>query len=484
MTLAKKQAQSVIWQPNPGPQTSFLQATEFECLYGGAAGGGKTDAALFGGLRYIHVPDYKALFLRKTFPELAEVIDRSMVFRHLGGKWNEQKKRWRFPSGAVYEFGYFDRWEHHMRYQGQEYQYITWDELGACAEERFWTFLQSRCRSTNPNLRPMMRATANPGGSGHAWLKKRFVDICGEDGSRLYTDTKTKLQRRFIPARLADNPTLDLNDPSYRQRLESLPDVLRKQLLHGDWGAAVGMALEELQRNTHMVDVTPVPSHWGYFASFDWGFSHPAAYGIFAIGPEKQVILVDSLHLWRKTPLEIVERIDEKLEQLGNPPIRYTVAGRDCWADIKARGENVPTLAEQFAGWGHPLVRANTSRVAGLNNVRAYLTTRGLGKAAVEPKFTMFETRGNLHTLDILQGLVVDPKDREDSLKSDADEYGDGGDDPYDMVRYGLASRPIKSMTPKKKKVHDPNRDPTADDGLKNHPWQTGVRKRRYPWDP
>jgi len=472
-----------LWKPNPGPQTEFLRASEFEVLYGGSAGGGKTDAALFAGLRYVDVEDYKALFLRRTYPELAEVMDRAMVFRNAGATWNKQEKRWRFPSGAVYEFGYFDRWEQHIRYQGQEYQYIAFDEVGTVPQERIWTFLQSRCRSTNPTLRPMVRATANPGGEGHAWNKRRFIDICGEDGSRIYTDPSTGLARRFIPARLTDNPSLDLNDPSYRLRLEGLPDILRRQLLDGDWGASVGVALDELSRDTHLIDPVSVPQHWGWFASLDWGFSHPTAYGVFAVGPEKQVYLVDSLHLWRKTPTEIIERINEKLDGLGNPRLRYTVAGRDCWHDIKARGENTPTIAELFAAHGHPLVMANVSRVSGLNNVRQYLTPRGMGGVKIEPRFKVFRTPGNLHTFDVLESVITDPRDREDTLKTDADEYGDGGDDPYDMVRYGLASRPLTPMAAKKQEVRDPNWDSGFDKLLKaNKMRDKTLKRRKYPW--
>jgi hypothetical protein len=327
-----------------------------------------------------------------------------------------------------------------------------------------------------------VRATANPGGEGHAWIKRRFVDICGEDGSHIHVDSNTGLERRFIPAKLNDNPSLDLNDPSYRLRLEGLPEILRRQLLDGDWGASVGVALDELSRDKHLIDPFVIPNHWGWFASLDWGFAHPMAYGVFAVGPDKQVFLVDSLHLRRNTPIEIIERIDDKLIQLGRPKLKYTVAGRDCWHDIKARGENTPTMAELFSSYGHPLMKANVSRVSGLNNLRQYLTSRGMGGVYMEPRFKIFKTRGNLHTMDILEQIVTDPRDREDAMKVDADEYGDGGDDPYDMVRYGLASRPLTPMAPKKKPIEDRNWDAGWDKLVKANDMKGKFKKRSFPW--
>lgn len=480
---------TVLWKPNPGPQTEFMTASEFEVLYGGAAGGGKSDALLMGGLRYIDRPSYNAIFLKKTYPELMEMIDRSMVFKKMGGVWNEQKKRWKFPSGATYGFGYFEKWKDHTRYQGQQYQYVAWDEIGSVDKEKFWSFMMSRCRTTDPDITTMMRCTANPGGSGHAWLKKRFIDPCGNDGEEIVTDPRTGLKRRFIPARLKDNPHLDLNDPGYRKQLESLPEILRRQLLEGDWSAATGLALDELRRYTHVVDPYEVPDHWNCFGAFDWGYAHPGCFGFFAVAPDRKVVLVDSLHFYRKSPIEIVERIQEKLHELGKNgrpmDLRYTVAGHDVFARHKARGDFGPTIAEEFMRSGLPLMKANISRVQGLNNLRQYISVRGPEGSKREPLFTMMRTVGNERVFDTLESMVVDPRDYEDALKTDADEYGEGGDDAYDMVRYGLASRPAVPMDLDKRKKRDPrNYDTEWDNFVKSHPAQTQrTGGNRAPWN-
>ena len=475
---------AVLWSPNPGPQTEFLKASEFEVLYGGAAGGGKSDALMFGGLRYVHRPTYRALFLRESYPELVEMMDRSIAFKQLGAVWNEGKKRWKFPSGAVYEFGFFQEWKHHTRYQGQEYQYIAWDELGVSPEERRWEYLTSRCRSKDPEIPSLMRGSANPGGAGHAWLKRRFLEKCGALGQHIWADPKTGLTRRFVPARLADNPVLDLNDPSYRKRLEGLPDVLRAQLLEGDWGASSGLALGELDRRIHLIEPFPIPKHWGGFLSMDWGFAHPTSIGFFRTGPEKLVVLQDALRLHRHQPVELIDRINEKLGDLEvhqgyTQPWSAFWAGHDCWADVRARGEDVPTIAEQFARAHLPLQQASISRVAGLNNMRDYITLRDFGGESRDPRFVIFSTPGGRHVFSSLESMVTDPNDMEDSLKINADEYGVGGDDDYDMVRYGLASRPIHPKTMKKKRVKDRNFDHRFDDIMKLHPANPKSRRKR-----
>jgi len=489
-TRVKLKAGEVLgWAPHQGPQTSFFTAKEFEVFYGGSAGGGKTDAQIMLPLKWRDSSNFRAVILRKTFPELQEIIDRSArVYRNFNAVWHESKKRWTFPSGAVIEMGYFELWKHHVRYQGQEYNVILWDELGTVPEERFWTFMMSRCRSADATLPKLMRATGNPGGSGHGWLKERFITPCGKNGQRVYTHPQTKLQRRFIPARLSDNPALVNADPGYQARLESLPPVLRAQLLDGDWGAASGLALHELNRSTHIIPGHELPSQWSFWGCVDWGYAHPASFGLFASDHDGHVRLVDAISMWRKLPHEIVERINECLLAAeekwcsGFPiDLRLVVAGRDCWADYRGRGEVTPSVADQFSEMGMALTKANQSRIAGLNNIRAYLTVIGPGGMEVTPKFKMYDTPGNRLVFGTLQNMVLDPRDADDVLKVDADEYGMGGDDAYDMVRYALAQKPVVVMNKRKPVRDDRNYDTGFSKIMKAHESQRqGQRKRTF----
>lgn len=435
-----------IWTPHPGPQTAFVNSTAYEVLYGGAAGGGKTDALLYGPLDQIHIPSCRVLFLRRTFRELREVMDRALAkFRLLGGVWRESEKRWTFPSGATYEFGYCETYNDVFQYQGQEYTEICYDELGQCPEERVWTYLVSRNRATDPKLRRRMRASANPGGPGHVWLKRRFVDAVASplrehahDGRELGVGV---LSRAFIPARLSDNPTLDVGDPLYRQRLEMLPEVTRRQLLDGDWSAGEGMALSELNRDIHFVKPFDVPPHWYQWGALDWGFNHPFYAGWLAADTDGNAYLVESVSGRRLLPREIAQRI---MDRVPVKQLRKFVAGHDCWNEVKARGENTPSIADQFREEGILLQKANISRASGLNNMRRYLTY-GPDRP---PRFRIMDTPNNRRVFETLESMVVDPDDPEDALKVDADEYGQGGDDAYDMTRYALAARPLVAREP------------------------------------
>lgn len=449
----------MLWSPHPGPQTAFLASTAYEVLYGGQAGGGKSDALLFGGLRQIDHPQYKALIMRRTFPELRELIDRSLaVFPQLGGAWNQQDHRWRFPSGATYQFGYCSTYAEALQYQGQQYTWIGFDEIGQLGEERVWLYLMSRNRSAAPGLVRMMRASANPGGPGHGWLKRRFVSRCAGDGTpvEVMPDNRTgeddqPTSRAFIKATLRDNPTLMAHDPEYEARLRLLPELEYKWLALGDWDAGAGLALADLQRDKHLFGgFEGIPAHWTVFGAFDWGYQHPFAFGLFACDEGGAVYLLDAISGRHLQPPDIALRILDRLEALGvgRARLRYTAAGHDCWADHKARGERVPTIAEHFNTLGLPLVRANISRIAGVQNLRRYLAWKARDvldgvEREITPRFRLCDTPGNRRVFECLESRVCDPDDPEDVFKTDADDRGEGGDDAYDMVRYGLASRPL-----------------------------------------
>jgi hypothetical protein len=432
-----------------------MESTAYELLYGGAAGGGKSEWLLHDGLRQIGHPQYKALLLRRTFPELRELIDRSLaIFPLLGGKWNEQAKRWTFPSGATYQFGYGETYAEMMQYQGQQFAFIGYDELGQIAEERVWTFLISRNRAPYRGIVTRMRATANPGGAGHNWLKRRFISLCPPDGTEYIYEPvpgSRPISRAFIQAFITDNLALAQYDPDYASRLDMLPETERRWLKDGDWNAGAGQALSELSNAKHLVPSFAVPDHWLMFGAFDWGFNHPFQFGLFATDEDGNVFLVESVSGRHLQPVEIIQRITDTLKTKGwnLRRIGTVVAGHDCWADRKARGETVPTIAEQFYEEANLFLdRANISRVSGLQNMRRYLTWRSPDGKEFPPRFRIMDTPANRRVFETLEGMVSDPDNIEDVLKVDANDRGEGGDDAYDMVRYALASRPITSVAP------------------------------------
>lgn len=246
-------AQKILWQPSE-KQSEFLSAPEFEVLYGGAAGGGKSDALLVDclGLQQgaIRKPHYRAILFRRTFPELRELTDRAReLYPSIipGARYHEADKEWRFPSGAKVLLGYLEADRDRFRYQGAEYQWVGWDELTQWGSSVPYEYLLSRVRTTDPELTCYVRATTNPGGYGHEWVRNRF-GIADDGGPTRFLDPDTKTFRRFIPARLADNPHLSSTD--YGQRLTGLSAMERRALLDGRWdvievrGAIYGAEME------------------------------------------------------------------------------------------------------------------------------------------------------------------------------------------------------------------------------------------------
>lgn len=216
-----------------GKQLAFLLLPHKEALFGGAAGGGKSDALLMGALQYVHIKNYAAIIFRKTYADLklpGALIDRSFLWlRNTDARWDSQNHAWYFPTGAKVAFGYMDSENTKYRYQGAEFQYVGFDELTQFLEEDY-LYLFSRLRRIKDfPVAPRMRAATNPGGIGHRWVRDRFsIQRVGE------TYRGTNPVRPHIPAFLRDNPFLEQDE--YQEQLERLDPVTREQLLRGDWG--------------------------------------------------------------------------------------------------------------------------------------------------------------------------------------------------------------------------------------------------------
>lgn len=440
--------------PFAGPQTAFNLATEYEVLYGGAKGPGKTHALLFKGFHELANPNAHFLFLRVDYPSLAEAMDRAdEIFPRFGATYVDKHKLWTFPSGALYEFGYAETLKDIRRYSGREPTRLKYDEVGQLADERVWSTMLAELRSPDKTLIRQAEASANPGGPGEPWLMSRFVKPCGEDGNRVYVDpAEPTMTRRFIPARVTDNP-IYANDEKYMATLRSLPHRQRQQLLGGKWGVGVGRGLDELTEVRHIVPAFQVPSHWTVWGAFDWGFGHPFSFGWFAADEDGNAYLVDSVAGHRMLPWEQAERIRERAPERARAVV---YAGHDCWNEVKARDERTPTIAETFKQYGILLKKANISRVTGLNNLREWIKWQGPDEETWTPRFRIMDTPSNRRVYDVLEGMMTDPDDPEDVIKRDANsDTGEGGDDPYDMVRYGMAARPAKTRS---------NEDPDANE--------------------
>lgn len=295
---------NVIWKPQP-KQIAFMQRPEFECLYGGAAGGGKSDALVVEALRQVHIPHYKGLILRKTYPQLTELIDKSLLIypRAIpGARYNSTTHTWNFPSGAKIIFGSMNHKQDRINYQGKSFDFIGFDELTHFEYDEY-TYLYSRCRPNGPGTRCYVRATTNPGGKGHNWVKDRFItaapamtpiteDIEVEDNTG--KTLTIKRDRIFVPATVFDNQELLNNDPGYIASLGMMPEAEKRALLYGDWNSFSGQVFNEWRNDpkhyddrkwTHVVNPFPIPESWPILRGMDWGYSRPFSVGWYAVAP-------------------------------------------------------------------------------------------------------------------------------------------------------------------------------------------------------
>lgn len=346
-------------------QTLWLLLDDREAFYGGAAGGGKSAALLMAALRHVDTAGYAALLLRRSFPQLSQpgmLIPLSQQW--LGGtdaEWNGSRSEWSFPSGAVIRFGHVQDEQAVFNYQGGAYQFVGFDELTQFTPAMYEYISFSRARRDlaleAAGVTVQIRSTANPGGVGHQWVKQRFVDV----------DTRTT-GAVFIPAKVADNPGLDVVD--YTESLSHLGDILRRQLLDGDWGAFEGAAYPDFDPHLHLVDPFDVPDPWERFESVDPGSTNPCAWLAWAVDYDGNHLTFDELYVEEPTPhlpSDIVPLLQAR-RAVWWPEKSRPVALADpaaFAAGPQTKWGRPPSFADEFAAVNVPLVKANNDRVAG-----------------------------------------------------------------------------------------------------------------------
>lgn len=301
-------------KPHPA-QARFLALTQPEAMFGGAAGPGKSSALLMSALQYVDRPKYSGLLLRKTYKELSQtgsIMDRlGEWLRPTAARWNGDLYRWTFPSGARLTFGYCESYADVFRYQGPEYHFVAVDELTTWAEERTWTYFDTRIRRVKGDDTPLrMRAATNPGNVGHDWVYKRFVKP-GDPS------------RPFLPALMSDNHSL--NQAEYEAKLQNQPKVVRDQLLHGIWVKdTIGLvySYDEARNSTQEL---PDLGEWYAVLSVDLGSSEirpTTAFCITLWHPDHETAY--TVRCWAEAgliPSTIAERCHQVLELYPNARI-------------------------------------------------------------------------------------------------------------------------------------------------------------------
>lgn len=463
-------------------QEEFLHLTQQEAFYGGAAGGGKSDALLMGVCSYLDTPGFSALILRRTYTALRQpdaLIPRSHEWwsGKSGAKYDNEQHAWHFPSGAVVKFGYLAGDTDKYQYQSAAFQYIAFDELCQFPQEDY-VYLFSRLRRLfNSEVPLKMRSASNPDGPGQAWVSDRFITASLED--------LAKYDRAFVPARLADNPSLDQD--AYIKSLDYLDPITRAKLLDGDWAVSAGNAFPDFNLS-HIIPVQPIPDHWYRFASHDWGFASPGHH-LWACAvpadPNSSEIPGPGLIIYRElafnhlTPQEIAETI---LHLQAYETIRMTWAGPDIWQEHRSRlsrdqlltlsqsGQLQLSVADQYNRAGLHMQPTNNARIAGRQTIHQNLRIAPTGF----PYLRIMSCCPVL--IKTLRNIRVDPNNMED-VETRYTPESSLRDDAYDALRYllikyraPLSDPPVQGGESKASNVsgykyHDPSgyKDPIAD---------------------
>lgn len=445
-----KKAQNIIFQPNPGPQTDFLAAPEQEVLYGGAAGGGKSFAMVADPMRYVNNPSANMLLVRRSTEELRELISVSKKLYPQAipeARFLERDKTWVFPSGATLWMSYLDRDDDVSRYQGQAFNWIGFDELTQWTSPFAWNYMRSRLRTAkDTGLNLYQRATTNPGGAGHYWVKKAFVDPAPPGKPFWATDVESGdvikfpkghsregeplFKRKFIPATLFDNPYL-ADDGMYEANLLSMPEHQRRQLLEGDWSINEGAAFPEFNPKIHVIEPFDIPNSWMRFRAADYGYGSYTGVLWFAVAPSDQLIVYRELYVSKVTAADLAGMI---LEAEAGEKMRYGVLDSSLWHN---RGDTGPSLAEQMIIRGcrwRPADRSRGSRVSGKNEVHRRLQ---IDEFTGESRLVIFNNCRNL--IAQLPSIPLDKNNPED-VDTNAEDH------LYDALRYGIMTRPRNSL--------------------------------------
>ncbi len=431
--MAGERKTLVIGTPNEKQRLFFLARERFVC-YGGARGGGKSWAVRKkAGLMAMTYPGIRILFLRRTLADLRE-NHLSHLLADLEGlaKYRELDSKFTFSNGSSLKLGYCDHEKDVEHFQGQEYDVIFLDEATQFTE---WMFLMlTACLRGANDFPKRMYLTCNPGGVGHGWVKRLFID-------RDYRSGERAADYRFIPARVYDNAALVKNDPGYVQMLENLPEDLRRAWLEGDWNAFAGQYFKEWRRNVHVLRPFAVPAHWRRYAALDYGLDMLAALFI-AVAPDGKAYVYKEVYRPGLIGSEAAAALREAAD---GEVIHAWLAPPDLW---NRRNDTGRSIAEIFAAGGILLSRAQNDRVSGWMDLHEWLRPYQ-EEGGMAAGLRVFETCTNL--IRTLPQLQCDPH-RPNDTATEPHELTHAPD----ALRYFVAGRPYAPPLPDKRRPELP----------------------------
>ena len=446
---------TLLYQSQPR-QTVFHNNTAQCRLYGGAAGGGKTEAMIweiFAIGTDMQWKKLKGAVFRKTIPDIEKYFINRIrdVFPKNIYTYNKQKRVLTFKAtGTQVEFNFCESESDLVSYQGAEWDFLGIDEFTQHSEYVF-KYLFARLRTKKPGWQVRFFGGSNPGGIGHGWVKRIWID-------KDLMDIEKKFTWDFIPARLDDNPKMLENNPNYEDQLMMLPDeMLRKAWRYGDWNIFAGQFFTEIRHDVHSYEPFELSPHWARFISIDYGYDHLCAVYWYAVDEDGEVYIYKEFVCRHKTYTQVAEKICELTEE--DEDIDYIVADPSIWAK-KGNGEGMSGAEEmqevfEDEGKNWVLTPADNDRQIGWGIMREWLK---IDQRDGKPHSRLHVSKDLTMWWKYVPMLQRDPKKPEDVLKATI-QKDDGtisySDDPGDSTRYGLMSRPH----PRKKKAPEERRD-------------------------
>jgi Terminase large subunit, T4likevirus-type, N-terminal len=484
--------------PQPGGQERFLSITTDEALFGGAAGPGKSwdlvidvlglqfERTRFG-IKAIEHKDYRGVIFRRKTTQFTKLIDESKKYYpdfgayYITHRTGDPGPSWNFPSGARIFICHMEQEGNKEDHQGQEYQYIGFDELTQFTLTQYlylWSRLRSNLDNNGVRFLGRMRATTNPTGRGLMWVKKRFIKTNNkifkpnqtyhfiQDSSvKDPNDNPTGIQvesdhprfkeaksRVFVPGNLFENKILMKNDPNYMYNIMQMGEKMEKALLKGDWDAFGGDFFSDFDRDQMVIPPFPIPKSWGLIGSVDPGWSSPCSFGLRARDVEGNVYRLFTYYVREKSPQENAKAIKERILGFkwtqGRMPDRI-VAGHDAFAhkDRHSIITSEVTFADKFEEQGLHLEKSITDRFNGWINMKTYM------RNTIIQKDVPLNKRKNCYYLFMqYNDPLIDEITSAQTDEGNPDDIEGGGNDPnvadhaLDDDRYNLMALPAPAV--------------------------------------
>ena len=432
----------VVLRNNPYPkQVQFFLSKTRYTAYGGARGGGKSWAArrkaILLAFRY---PGIQILFVRRTYKDLKEnhLLQMQADVGHVT-KYDRESHAFVFPNGSRIRLGYCESESDVLQYQGQAYDVIFMEEATQFTEFQYQIFTECNRSSGMMKIkfRPRMYFTCNPGGVGHAWVKRLFIE-------RRYQGKERPENYAFIPSSVYENEYLMENDPDYVEALESLPEVRRRAMLYGDWNVFEGQFFPQFRDNpdgykthqwTHVVEPFAIPKEWQRYRAFDFGYARPFSVGWYAVNYDGTAYKYRELYGCtgepdvgvRWPPERIAKAIREIEDQLEPPGVYISgIADPSIWT--KETGESIAEIMEKHRVY---FDKADNNRLNGWMQVQNRLEFDAEGRAAL---YIFSTCKDTIRTMPLMLHDRIRVEDLDTSLEDHA----------VDEMRYFCMARPIK----------------------------------------